>query len=316
MDSFVFRLIIRFRTHPKRRGGGGHGQFPVECSRSTAGIDTPATHPWSHTARDHRNGAARPMPRSTSTPSSARCGAPFSASISSLPYLLRHRIRSPRLSRNAPLPRSAPPSRVAREELANALSHGVGLALAVAALPILVVNAASRGGAADVVGAAVFGASLVLLYLASTAYHAAPMGRTKALLRRLDHAAIYLLIAGTYTPFTLGVLGGAWGWSLFGVVWGAAVIGVATKLLAGIRFPRVSTAMYLVMGWMVVIAIHPLVTRIPGPGVAWLVAGGVLYSAGVAFYATRRLPYAHLIWHLFVLGGSICHFFAALGYAV
>ncbi|HSG46379.1 MAG TPA: hemolysin III family protein, partial [Longimicrobiales bacterium] len=178
------------------------------------------------------------------------------------------------------------------------------------------VNAVARGGAADVVGAAIFGSTLVLLYLASTGYHAAPMGRAKALLRRMDHAAIYLLIAGTYTPFTLGVLGGGWGWTLFGLVWGAAVIGVGTKLLAGIRFPRVSTAMYLIMGWLVLIAAHPLVTRMPVPGLAWLVAGGLAYSGGVVFFAARRLPYGHFVWHLFVLAGSACHFFAVLWYAV
>lgn len=206
-------------------------------------------------------------------------------------------------------------SRRFTEELANTLSHGTGLLLAAAALPILVVNAVARGGAADVVGAAVFGSTLVVLYLASTGYHAAPMGPRKAFLRRLDHAAIYLLIAGTYTPFTLGVLGGGWGWTLFGLVWGAAVVGVGTKLLAGIRFPRVSTAMYLVMGWLVLIAAHPLVTRMPAAGLAWLVAGGLMYSAGVVFFAARRLPYGHFVWHLFVLAGSACHFFAVLWYA-
>lgn len=153
----------------------------------------------------------------------------------------------------------------AREELANALSHGFGLLGAAAALPILVVAAAGRGGAADVVGAAVFGSTLVLLYLASTLYHGVPGGRVKNALQRLDHAAIYLLIAGTYTPFTLGVLGGGWGWSLFGVIWGAAAVGVSSKLVGGVRYSRLSTTMYLVMGWMVLIALHPLVVRMPRP---------------------------------------------------
>lgn len=202
-----------------------------------------------------------------------------------------------------------------REELANALSHGVGLMAAIAAVPILVVGAVRAGGPADVVGGSVFGATLVLLYLASTAYHATPHGIWKARLRRVDHASIYLLIAGTYTPFTLGVLGGGWGWALFGVVWGAAAIGVATKLVAGIRWPRVSTAMYLVMGWLVLIAIRPLMAAMPVEGLAWLVAGGIAYSAGVVFYASKRLPYAHAVWHLFVIAGSTCHFFAALWYA-
>jgi hemolysin III len=202
-----------------------------------------------------------------------------------------------------------------REELANALSHGLGLLAAMAAVPILVVGAVNRGSAADIVGSSIFGATMVLLYLTSTCYHAAPVGGLKDRLRRLDHAAIYLLIAGTYTPFTLGVLGGAWGWTLFGLVWGAAAIGVSTKLIAGIHYPRVSTAMYLIMGWSVLIATGPLLRNMPTHGIGWLVAGGLLYTTGVVFYAARRLPYGHLIWHLFVLAGSGCHFFAVLWYA-
>jgi hemolysin III len=187
--------------------------------------------------------------------------------------------------------------------------------LAVAATPILVVGAVNRGSAADVVGASVFAATMVMLYLASTSYHAVPEGRLRDRLHRLDHAAIYLLIAGTYTPFTLGVLGGAWGWTLFGIVWGAAAVGVCDKLIGGIRHPRLSTALYLIMGWAVLIVIRPLVLNMPPNGIRWLVAGGVLYSAGVVFYTARRLPYNHFIWHLFVLAGSTCHFFSVLWYA-
>ncbi|UCC24509.1 MAG: hemolysin III family protein [Gemmatimonadales bacterium] len=201
------------------------------------------------------------------------------------------------------------------EELANTLSHGVGLLAAIAAIPLLVVGAVGRGGPADVVGASIFGATMVLLYLASTGYHAAPAGRWKARLQRVDHAAIYLLIAGTYTPFTLGVLGGAWGWTLFGLVWGAAALGIGTKLWAGIRWPRLSTTIYLVMGWLVLIAIRPLLIRMDTAGLVWLLAGGLAYSAGVVFYTARRMPYGHFVWHLFVLAGSTCHFFAALWYA-
>jgi len=201
------------------------------------------------------------------------------------------------------------------EELANSLSHGVGLVLAVAATPILIVGAASRGSAADVVGSSVFGATMILLYLASTCYHAVPVGRLRDRLRRFDHAAIYLFIAGTYTPFTLGVLGGAWGWTLFGLVWGAAAVGVSEKLIAGVRYPRLSTAMYLIMGWLALIAARPLLLNMQPSGLRWLVAGGVFYSTGVVFYAARRLPYNHLIWHLFVLAGSTCHAFAVLWYA-
>jgi len=203
------------------------------------------------------------------------------------------------------------------EELANALSHGAGFVAALAALPVLVVSAAGQGGAADVVGSAVFGATIAILYLASTAYHLVPHGsRAKGWLRRVDHGAIYLLIAGTYTPFTLGVLGGPWGWSLFGVVWGLAAVGMALKLAAGVRWPVVSTLVYVAMGWLVLVAIRPLLERVPGPGIALLVAGGVAYTAGVAFYAASRLRFAHFIWHLFVLAGTTLHFFAVLGYAV
>jgi hemolysin III len=203
------------------------------------------------------------------------------------------------------------------EELANALSHGAGFVAAVAAIPVLVVSAARQGGAVDVVGAVVFGVTMALLYLASTVYHLVPHASSaKAWLRRVDHSAIYLLIAGTYTPFTLGVLGGPWGWSLFGVVWGLAVVGVTLKLAAGVRWPRVSTLVYVGMGWLIVIAIRPLLERVPGPGIALLVAGGVAYTAGVVFYAAPRLRFAHFLWHLCVLAGTTFHFFAVLGYAV
>ena len=203
------------------------------------------------------------------------------------------------------------------EEMANALSHGAGFLAALAAIPVLVVNAAREGGAADIVGGAIFGATMALLYLASTAYHLVPAeSRAKGWLRRVDHSAIYLLIAGSYTPFTLGVLGGAWGWSLFGVVWGLAAAGVALKLATGVRWPRVSTLVYVAMGWLIVIAIGPLLDRVPGPGIALLVAGGLAYTGGVIFYAATRLRFAHFVWHLFVLAGSTLHFFAVLGYAV
>jgi hemolysin III len=202
------------------------------------------------------------------------------------------------------------------EERANAWSHGVGLLLALVGIPVLIVAAVRRGSAADVVGSAVFGAAMAVLYLTSTLYHATPVGDRKAWLRRLDHSAIFLLIAGSYTPFTLGVLGGAWGWTLFGIVWGLAAVGIIVKLTAGPRWPTLSTALYIAMGWLVVIAIRPLVARVPGEGIALLVAGGVAYTAGVFFYAHPRMRYAHLVWHLFVLAGSVFHYFAVLGYAV
>jgi hemolysin III len=216
--------------------------------------------------------------------------------------------------RAAVLIQGAPQSQ--REEVANAVSHGIGLLGALAATPILVVAAVRNGGPADIVASSVFGASMILLYLASTWLHATPAGPVKDRLQIFDHSAIYLLIAGTYTPFTLGVLAGAWGWTLFGIVWGAAVIGIGTKLKAGTGYPRLSTAMYVVMGWLVVIAIRPVMANMPVGGLLWLVAGGLFYTAGAGFYLAKRLPYSHLIWHLFVLAGSVCHFFAVLWYAV
>lgn len=201
------------------------------------------------------------------------------------------------------------------DELASGVSHGVGLLAAIAATPLLIVGAAARGGAADIVGGSVFGASMVLLYFASTAFHFSRDPRLRGRLQKLDHAAIYVLIAGTYTPFTLGVLGGPWGWTLFGLVWGAAAVGIATKLIAGVRWPRASLWAYLIMGWLVVIAIVPLTTRMEGRGLVWLVLGGLAYSLGAVFYARPALRHSHFVWHLFVMGGSTCHFFAALWYA-
>jgi hemolysin III len=201
------------------------------------------------------------------------------------------------------------------EEIANSVSHGVGLVAAVVAVPILIVAAVQRGGAAGIVGASVFAGTMVLLYLASTLYHALPRNKAKRLFKVLDHGAIFLLIAGTYTPFTLGVLRGGWGWTLFGLVWGLAVLGIVLKVVGGFRIPWLSTCLYLGMGWLALIAVRPLGVRMPLAGIAWLVAGGLAYTAGVAFFAAERLRYSHFIWHLFVLTGTCCHFFAVLWYA-
>ncbi len=202
-----------------------------------------------------------------------------------------------------------------REEIANSVSHGAGFVFALGASPLLIIAAASRGGAAQIVGSSIFAATMVLLYFASTWYHAVPAGRLKERLRVLDHVAIYLLIAGTYTPFTLGVLRGALGWTLFATIWGAAVVGICAKLLVGFKYPKLSGAMYLFMGWVGVVAIRQLWISMPLAGVTLLVAGGLLYTVGVVFFCLRRVPYAHFVWHLFVLGGSTCHFFAVLWYA-
>ena len=171
------------------------------------------------------------------------------------------------------------------EEIANSVSHGVGLVAAVLALPFLILAAARRG-------------------------------KVKGVFRVIDHSAIFLLIAGTYTPFTLGVLRGAWGWTLFALVWGLAALGVTLKAVGGIKHPRLSTALYLGMGWLALLAIRPLWLRVPASGLLWLVAGGVMYTAGVAFYAADRVRYGHFVWHLFTLAGTGCHFCAVLWYAV
>lgn len=202
------------------------------------------------------------------------------------------------------------------EELANSISHGVGLVAALIAAPVLIVTAARRGGTAAVVGASVFTGTMVLLYLSSTLYHALPRNKAKRVLRVLDHGAIFLLIAGTYTPFTLGVLRGAWGWTLLGLVWSLAVLGIVLKAVRGIRYPVLSTCLYLGMGWLILIAVRPLWLRVPLPGLLWLAAGGLAYTAGVAFFAAERVRFSHFVWHLFVLAGTTCHFFAVLWYAI
>jgi hemolysin III len=199
------------------------------------------------------------------------------------------------------------------EELANALSHGVGFLLAVASLPILVYSSAQRGGAAAVVGASLFCGTMIVLYLVSALYHALPAGRAKHWLNRLDHAAIYLFIAGSYMPYLLGVLRGAWGWALFGIVWGTAVLGVTAKLLHRLRHPLWSTGLYVAMGWVALIAVVPLVERLSFDVLACLVAGGLAYTLGaVVFHFDSKLHYGHFVWHLFVMAGTACHFAAAL----
>jgi hemolysin III len=198
------------------------------------------------------------------------------------------------------------------EEIANAVTHGVGLLAAAVALPWLIVAAVAARDEWRLTGVIVFAVSALLLFTASTLYHALPSGRAKRVFRVFDHAAIYLLIAGTYTPFTIGVMRGAWGWILFAIVWAFAVCGVVLKATAGFRFPIASTVLYVAMGWIAVVAIRPLLLTLTPTEIAWLVAGGIVYTAGVPFYASRR-PFSHAVWHLFVLGGAICHFVAVLG---
>jgi len=202
--------------------------------------------------------------------------------------------------------------RLTLEEIANTVTHGVGLLLSVAGFVVLLVLAILRGTAWHIVACSVYGASLIALYSASTLYHAVLSPRLKRALRVFDHSAIYLLIAGTYTPFLLLNLRGPWGWAIFGVIWGLAVAGVFFKLRFVDRVPRLSTALYLAMGWLVIIAAKPVLAHVPLTILLWLLAGGLFYSIGVIFYAWKRLPYNHAVWHLFVLAGSTCHYFAVL----
>jgi hemolysin III len=199
-----------------------------------------------------------------------------------------------------------------REEIANCLTHAFGAALSVAGLWCLMAAAAARGASArHLVCFAVYGASLALLYGASTLYHAVRAPRWKKLFRSLDHVCIYLLIAGSYTPFMLLGLKGTWGWTFFGIAWGIALAGMALKIFFTGKFPKISTGTYLAMSWMIVLAIKPLAAALPFWGMAWLVAGGISYTLGVVFFMWEKLPYNHAVWHLFTLGGSACHFASA-----
>jgi hemolysin III len=198
------------------------------------------------------------------------------------------------------------------EEIANVITHGIGLLLSIAGFVVLLVLAALRGTAWHIVACSIYGATLICLYAASTLYHAVISPRVKRALRIFDHSAIYLLIAGTYTPFLLVSLRGPWGWSLFGVIWGLALAGVLFKFWFVERFAILSTAVYIAMGWLVVIAAKPVITHLPLTAIIWLLAGGLAYTGGVIFFAAKRIPYSHAIWHLFVLAGSICHYFAVL----
>ncbi|PMR82286.1 PAQR family membrane homeostasis protein TrhA [Halomonas urumqiensis] len=201
------------------------------------------------------------------------------------------------------------------EETANAVSHGLGVLAALAGTPFLIGSAMRHGDALFVAGVSLFALTAILLYFASALYHALPRGRLKHVFRVIEHSAIYLLIAGSYTPFTLGVLRGAMGWSLLVAVWGLATLGVAQKTLGKVSHPWVSTGLYLAMGWLIVVALVPLVDRMAMAGLVWLVAGGLAYTVGVVFFMLdERLRYGHFVWHLFVMLGTTCHYFAILWY--
>lgn len=202
------------------------------------------------------------------------------------------------------------------QETWNTVTHGIGLVLSVGGLAALVTLASLNGSALHIISCAVYGASLVGLYAASTFYHAARNPRWKSAFRVLDHCAIYVLIAGTYTPFTLLVIQGGWGWALFGLVWGMALLGLLGKIFLAHRFPAASLVTYLVMGWLAVIAIKPVLDTTPTGALVWLLVGGLAYTGGTIFYSAKTLPYGHVVWHLFVLAGSLCHYLAVFLFVV
>ncbi len=202
------------------------------------------------------------------------------------------------------------------EEIANWVTHAVALLLSITALALMVVYSTRFGNVYHIVSSAVFGTTLILLYSASTLYHFVPVGRAKNVFQKLDHAMIYLLIAGTYTPYTLVNLRGPWGWSIFGVVWGVALTGLLLDIIMKKRLGWLSISLYLCLGWIIVIAVKPLMANLAGGGIVLLVAGGLFYSLGVIFYLWKRLPFQHAIWHLFVIAGSLCHFFSIFLYVI
>lgn len=202
------------------------------------------------------------------------------------------------------------------EEIANSITHGIGAILSLVALVILIIFSSINGTFLQTISVTIYGISLFLLYLASTLYHSIQHKKTKQILEIIDHSSIYLLIAGTYTPFTLVTLNGKIGWSIFIIVWILALIGIILKPFFVKKFRIISTLLYIGMGWMIIFAIKPLISSLPLGGIIWLVMGGLLYTVGAIFYIWRKLPYSHMIWHLFVLGGSISHFIAVFFYVL
>ena len=215
---------------------------------------------------------------------------------------------------SASIEATPPPEYSPEEERAHALTHGLGLLLSIAGLVLLVVRAAHTGDPWRVVSFAIFGTSAVLLYGASTLYHLMVNSPRRQMYKAIDHAMIYVLIAGSYTPFLLVSLRGPWGWSMFGVIWGLTLVGIGFKAMFAGRFHLVSTLLYLALGWMCVIAIKPMLAHVPAGGMWWLLTGGLAYSFGTVFYMRGSLKYHHAIWHLFVLAGTACHFVAVYGF--
>lgn len=201
------------------------------------------------------------------------------------------------------------------EEIANSLSHGIALVAALIGAPLLILHATRQGDGAYIIGVSVFAATVVLLYLTSTLYHSLPAGRAKHAFRIIEHSAIFLLIAGTYTPFTLGVLNGPFGWTLLALIWSLALVGVVLKAIYRTAHTALFTTLYLLMGWLVVVAIDPMMETIPTTGILWFVAGGLSYTVGVAFFAlSAKLLFGHLVWHLFVIAGTFCHYLTVFWY--
>jgi hemolysin III len=203
-----------------------------------------------------------------------------------------------------------------KEEIANAITHGIGVLLSIWGLVMLIIQAVDKGNAYHVVSFTIFGSALIAVYLSSTLFHAIQANRAKHFFNIMDHSAIYFLIAGTYTPITLGPLRGPWGWSVFGVIWGLAIFGIVMKAINVGKHRTLSTMIYVGMGWMILIALKPRLELVPANGLWLLLAGGLSYSVGVVFYIFKNIPYGHSIWHIFVLGGSVCHFLAIYFYAV
>lgn len=202
------------------------------------------------------------------------------------------------------------------EEMANSISHGMAVIGAIIAAPFLISSTSQTGGALQVIGVSIFAVSVILLYLTSTLYHSLPVSKAKKILRVLDHGAIFLMIAGTYTPFTLGALRGTWGWTLLGLIWSLALIGIVLKVVWGTKYKRLSTVVYLTMGWLILVAVKPMLDNVLPWGLFWLLAGGIAYTVGVIFYAAdSKIKYSHFIWHLFVIAGTTCHFIAVFGYS-
>jgi hemolysin III len=200
------------------------------------------------------------------------------------------------------------------EEIFHSISHGIGVALSVAGLTLLLVLAVLYGNPAQIISFTIYGVTLIVLYLASTLYHSFQDPRVKQVFKRIDHASIYLLIAGTYTPFLVVAIQGVWGWALLVIIWGLALLGISFKTFFIHRFKKLSVLTYILMGWLCVVALNEMIANIPPGGLIWLAAGGIFYTVGVIFYVMKNVPYTHAVWHLFVLAGSICHFFAVLLY--